>query len=71
MYSSNQSVTKRSQVLDKVDVSEMGRKSLVMFSGDAIFEIGMLSAFFHIAGTVACWIEALKIDATGEESTWA
>ena len=65
-YSSSQSVTKRSQVLDSVDVSEMGRRSLVMSWGDDIFGIGMTLAFFQMAGTVACWTEALKIDATGE-----
>ena len=31
----------------------------------------MTLAFFQMAGTVACWIEALKIDAIGEASTWA
>ena len=31
----------------------------------------MTLAFFQMVGTVACWIEALKIDATGEASTWA
>ena len=48
----------------------MGRRSLVISGGDNIFEIGMTLTFFQMVGTVACWIEVLKIDATGEANTW-
>lgn len=66
----SQLVTKRSKVLDKVAVSEIGRNFLVMSAGTNIYGIGMTSAFFHMEGTDAFWMEALKIDAHGEVSTW-
>ena len=59
------------KVLNRVDVSEIGRRHMVMSSGDDSFTIGMTLAFFHIVGTVACFIEVLKIDATVEISTWS
>jgi hypothetical protein len=52
-------------------VSEMGRKSLVMSLGILFLGTGMTSAFFHTAGTDACWREALKIEVTGGASRGA
>lgn len=42
----SQLVTKRSKVLDKVAVSEIGRNFLVMSAGTNIYGIGMTSVFF-------------------------
>jgi hypothetical protein len=48
----------------------MGRKSLVMLLG-TFLGTGVTSAFFHTAGTDACWREALKIKVTGGASRGA
>jgi hypothetical protein len=56
---------------NKVAVSEMGRKSLVMSLGTLFLGTGLTSAFFHTAGTDACWMEALKIEVTGGPSRGA
>ena len=50
----SQYATKRSHILDKVAVSEIGRKSLVMSLGILFFGKGMTSAFFHSLGIDAC-----------------
>jgi hypothetical protein len=49
----NQSDTNDSQILDNVGVNEIGRKSVVISAGTDIFGIGITSASFHTAGTVA------------------
>ncbi len=61
----SQSDTNRLQILASVGVSEIGRKSVLISIKTLVFWIGMTFAFFYIAGTDACWMDALKIEATG------
>ena len=47
----NQSVTILSQIFDRVEVSEIGRKSLKMPLGTDFLGTGITSVFFHMEGT--------------------
>ena len=49
--SNNQFVTNLSQIFDKVEVSEIGRKSLEMSLGTDFWGTGITSAFFQMEGT--------------------
>ena len=49
--SNNQSVTNLSQIFDRVEVSEIGRKSLEMSLDTDFLGTGIKSAFFHMEGT--------------------
>ena len=49
--SNNQSVTNLSQIFDRVEVSEIGRKSLEMSLGTDFLGTEIMSAFFHMEGT--------------------
>ena len=62
----SQSATNRSQIFARVGVSEIGRKSVLISVSTFVFWIEMTSAFFHLAGMEACWIDALKIEAIGK-----
>ena len=62
----SQSDTNDSQILDKVGISEIGCKSVVISAGVEVFGIGITSAFFHAVGTCCCCIEALRSEATGK-----
>ena len=62
----SQSATNRSQIFARVGVSEIGRKSVLISVNTFAFWIEMTSAFFHLAGMEACWIDALKIEAIGK-----
>ena len=42
----SQSVIKYLQILDKISVREIGRKSLIISTGIGTFETGITSAFF-------------------------
>ena len=61
----NQSDTNDSQILDKVGVNEIERRSVVISAGTDVLGIGITSAFFHTVGTCCCCIEALNSKATG------
>ena len=49
--SNNQSATNPSQIFVRVEVSEIGRKSLEMWLGTDFLGTGITSAFFHVEGT--------------------
>ena len=62
----DQSDTNDSQILDKVGVNEIGRRSVVTCAGTDVLRIGITSAFFHTVGTCCCCIKALNSEATGK-----
>jgi hypothetical protein len=63
--------TKRSIVFERTAVNDMGRKSFSISFTGFILGIDIISATFQAFGTVLYWIEALKIRATGDESSIA
>ena len=67
----NQSDTNDSQILDKVGVNEIGRRSVVISAGTDVLGIRITSAFFHAVGTCCCCIEALSSKATGKAKMYA
>ena len=50
--SNNQSVTNLSLIFDRVEVGEIGSKSLEMSLGTDFLGTGITSAFFHMEGTI-------------------
>ena len=62
MASTSQSVTKRSQTLDKVGVNEIGRKSFVTSLTVAVLRMLIMSACFYLLGTQAFCTDSLRIE---------